>query len=1268
MSILNERYRKLEPTITYLADSVVLAQAWKKSQSYIRSHNWYADTLELDCSTVNLQKLLGQWKEQLEKATYKPDSMKLVPAPKADRWSFYPNHLGEWEWRAISVHESLFKKQTVSYKELRPLAHLTIRDQTIATAIMLCLADVVESKQGSTDPEDGHTVWNYGNRLYCDWDGKSAKFRWGNNSVYSKYFQDYQRFLERPLKKAQKEQQSLMPGESLYEVHLDFSSFYDSIDRDRLIHVLKEFAIENIEKNEEADKKFWDLVESTITGWHWNEEDSKLAYCLKNEEIPVGRGVPQGLVAGGFFANAYLIELDNKLAQLIGGHDDKLSLIDYCRYVDDIRLLVKVSNVEEIDLPSWVSDKIEPIVQEIDGLTLNSSKTKVKKVLAKQSGTSTRMKIIQQAISGPQDKGAIDEILGSLDGLFTLAELFRDQTPDEVSKCDFSLAQIDKSKLDVREDTILRFAANRISLALQRKRLLVSNDSIDSDNLEELDRFCESMARRFIAVWSRNPSLVAVLKKGFGLFPHANLLQPVIDALLSKIGDMKDDDLENHLKIERRVALYCLSEIYRFATLELTPKEQKLFASNSDRGGFNKLLLRHAGQLLRSGALPWYLKQQIVLFLAVSGDRFCGVQRQDGLNGKLDNYKMLRCSLCGNHSFQSDSFLIDRVAIFVVAFQLCEGKIEVIRNLGRWLDWLYKKSKDKVEQVLDSIALNDSGLFLKIYQYSGQVKAEWYNNALKISNRYGYEDSPLPGDLNDYNGREVPLVSVIKRPDNPFAHESGLLVLAREIAPLINKEKIKGKKCLSPNFVKVECSNWSRLLSGQSGYGHNLKVRWVPGQSKDLRYALPDWILSKDDSRMLYQLGAFLRAAAIGDTDFTALNNKVSKVDIQGYWGINSSWYKRTIGMAHQPEVLVGPDAPMSSWISELLYRLLQWPGLDLYNNGSPFPLDLSLKIIRKIINQRLAVLSRLYGKASQLPVVVERVSHVLKKSNHLSIVMVQSLMPRLSDFSAEGPLLSGVDYRKKHRNHIVALSKLICEKLTVSKQAKGHEAVKPYADLIIFPELAVHPEDIDILKQLADKTGAMIFTGLTYQKESGVLLNRAFWLIPSVNNHGRKWVARYQGKRHPTKDELKIGVKPWRPYQLIVELENSLLSSERGFRLSGAICYDSTDLNLAADLRDHINSFIVVALNKDIETFDTMVDALHYHMFQPVILVNSGEFGGSAAKAPYKEKYEKRIAHVHGGDQISISMFEINMHDFDKNYSSPTSGKELKTKPAGMS
>lgn len=125
-----------------------------------------------------------------------------------------------------------------------------------------------------------------------------------------------------------------------------------------------------------------------------------------------------------------------------------------------------------------------------------------------------------------------------------------------------------------------------------------------------------------------------------------------------------------------------------------------------------------------------------------------------------------------------------------------------------------------------------------------------------------------------------------------------------------------------------------------------------------------------------------------------------------------------------------------------------------------------------------------------------------------------------------------------------------------------------------------------------------------------------------------------------------------------------------RGYRLSGAICYDATDMRLTADLRDHSDVFLIAALNNDIATFDNMIDALHYHMYQHVVLVNTGEFGGSAAKAPFKLPHHRQIVHSHGSDQISISVFEIDMFSLMLDPPPDPNGeytRQRKTKPAGI-
>tara|TARA_A100001391_G_scaffold160381_1_gene119016 strand:- start:5070 stop:5417 length:348 start_codon:yes stop_codon:yes gene_type:complete len=112
---------------------------------------------------------------------------------------------------------------------------------------------------------------------------------------------------------------------------------------------------------------------------------------------------------------------------------------------------------------------------------------------------------------------------------------------------------------------------------------------------------------------------------------------------------------------------------------------------------------------------------------------------------------------------------------------------------------------------------------------------------------------------------------------------------------------------------------------------------------------------------------------------------------------------------------------------------------------------------------------------------------------------------------------------------------------------------------------------------------------------------------------------------------------------------------------MSSAVCYDATDLSLAADLRDQTEMFVVPALNKDVGTFDNMASALHYHMFQHVVVANSGEFGGSSAHAPFKKPFQRTIFHAHGNEQVSIGFIELNFELY-------RNGREnLKTPPANF-
>ena len=182
---------QLEPHLELLREEYVLVQAWKKTASYIRYHNWFSDTLALDRAAVNLPAFIGELRERVQSSeSWQNDPLRIVPAPKSQRW-----RVREGVWEPV--------EKGATSARLRPLAHVSLADQVVATALMLCLADRVETLQGDPrqrvrDQESRRQVVSYGNRLFCDAMGGELRHRWGSAKLYRAYYQDYRTFLSRP--------------------------------------------------------------------------------------------------------------------------------------------------------------------------------------------------------------------------------------------------------------------------------------------------------------------------------------------------------------------------------------------------------------------------------------------------------------------------------------------------------------------------------------------------------------------------------------------------------------------------------------------------------------------------------------------------------------------------------------------------------------------------------------------------------------------------------------------------------------------------------------------------------------------------------------------------------------------------------------------------------------------------------------------------------------------------------------------------------------
>lgn len=1318
MSVVKEEYRELPPKGEKLCDVVVLAQAWKKSHTYIRRHNWYADVLELDASTIDLEQHLKRWGKEVCGQRFRPKPMMLVPAPKNSNWSFKPKPeipiVDQWKGLDISdlASEPTFDDWAPSDSEcpepndgnadqeqprqkLRPLAHLSIRDQTLATAVMMCLAEAVESAQGDTTGTDlaemrSNGVVSYGNRLHCTWEAHAgvrprAQFSWGNSRTYRQYFQDYRMFLARPRRVCAELAPQLRSRRELFVVSLDIKSFFDRVDREALLAELEALELEHRETHglpdaAAADVQFWSRAKK-ILSWKWRREDQKEAELIRGEaHQKLEVGLPQGLVASGFLANAYLVRFDREMQKsadegvTVG---DDIKLVDYCRYVDDMRLVVEArggsNGLGPVDVLEYVKEFVSATLKahcenigakKVLELSMQKCVVTPYRTISAQSHVSALMEMLNAELSGTFDLESLAQAAGGLDGLLMMSEQIESTADPKPSR--LALATVAVPSADVRDDTVKRFVATRI-VQLMRHRLAMTDSERPAGSTETISGHVtegvvlahefESTARKLIKSWADNPALVLLLRCGLDLFPHPRLLSPVSEALCVKLFDVPSQ-LDSAQLREVRVAEYVLADLLRAGAVETGFRDPVEYPEGVDIQGYREELGGIARRVLTERPnSPWYLRQQARLYLASIGDVLlaAGVEAAP----ELEMYVTLeRVALF-------EPVLGDRlkaaIPLAIVAQQLQPNP----RRFGVWLSEGLRRTEDhKIrEAVVHTVALSRPDLLMAAL--NGRRASNWRQfvpaAVVESSKR---QNGAKKSRLKDKGART--LLQVITESSNPFDQENALLALAESLLryPNIEKEIAAGKSAAD---IVLSCDDWSRLQELPEKLGF-LQVKQIErGDASNLLYANPSWVAH--EKAWLYGLGRILRSALTGEFDFTSRRYLVTE-EVGRYTGLRSTWYKRRFGLLNSGRGLLDEPGPMSPWLSSLLSTLLQWPGVEFRPTAASAAGEVSTAAeLLALVHERIAVQRALFGPRSKTPMYVIPVDdHEPLQDRALRVAIVQPMRPRKSEFDEKDPTHWTPGALAEHQKHLAEVCRLTHQKLktwaSASAAKESDEADEPVVDVILFPELAVHPEHVFLLRRLSDTLRANIFSGLTFLEshKAGGTVNQGLWLIRTESpGHGRAFQYAWQGKQHPTKEELRMGVKGHRPHVTLVELP---IGAKSRTRIAAAICYDATDLDLVADLRDRSDMFLVAALNQDVQTFDNMVAALHFHMYQPVVLANSGEFGGSTAQVPLP-KHERLIAHVHGNQQIAVSVFEVDPSLF-KSTTVPKTPKPLKSPPAG--
>ena len=1233
---------QLKPNLELLREEYVLVQAWKKTASYIRHHNWFSDTLALDEAAVNLPEFIDELRKRLKNPEWENDPLRIVPAPKNQRWKVQED--GKWE--PEKENEGPEKENEEPEKEnesirLRPLAHVSLADQVVATALMLCLADRVETQQGDPrksirDEESRKQGISYGNRLFCDDIGGELHHRWGSDKLYRSYYQDYRTFLSRPEVAAEP---ILKKGRNrVYVVHADLLKFYDRV-RPELFFA----AISQLQRNGD-DKAFFSLAESLFK-WRWHPRDKEtVRIYAKRAEIKDFEWIalPQGLVASGFFANVVLLPFDDALRKKIGTEVIKgVTLIDVCRYVDDMQIVIDASNLSgspengikkeaEKAVTGWLNEMLK---EHADGLKLSPDKTKT----APLGGSETplvrqrvKMDRVQSAVSGGFDALGGGKILDAIQGLMRAQETF-----DASAENSWKFSPV----FDVRNETVARFGAGRYRATYRSIRPLLQDDETSEDlkagrsdlplagrshatrTRHELDEDTKAFALNLIQRWINDPSNVRLLRIGLDLWPDVELLRGIL-SLLRPFTEEGGYRKREH----RQVAWYCFSEVLRAGATETGfVEDNESLPSGVDLSSYRKELRNEAVRLvsLPTKTIPWYLRQQALLFLATSDPAEVPVGPRPELETRL-HWRIVHFLHGDRDRFRGSSEFATLAVLSRCSFANQAQATSLI---------LPHLNKSRIRQ----IARRNPSFLLEL------IKA----NSLLINDLpTNIRENLLISENFDRDPNTLASLVLSGHPNNSLRNELFLLRFATDFLNCWLAQK-ESPEVITPWQVTLEREGGEREEKVAEIKDLRIKNKAAPSGSV---YEVPEWC--EKEERWRFQLGFLLRFILSGQQDFTRFVRRQPswKETMETYRPAESHWYQRKYGLYSGQKAFGDDWLPITDWAEEFLLALLRWPGCRVPERFDW--VEKGIEAARTEIRRRITKLEELRGSATRaliLPLSAKQPTTTEEK-RPLRIGVVQTALPTDNDFKHDDLPLDGKEIRRKHRNHLSAALEAVKRMLKLRETHKGSDG---RLDWLILPELAVHPKDVRThLEPFARAYKTIILTGLTYERvlENRPLVNSALWIIPEHSDtHGLQIRTHRQGKKHLAPDELNFNrgrsdaLQGFRPCQWLVGYPWSNANSSQPVWVTAAVCYDATDLGLISDLRDKSDILAIPSLNKDVKTFDQMAMALHYHIFQLVIVANNGQYGGSNAYWPMKEDYKKQIFHIHGQPQASVAFLEID-------------------------
>jgi len=214
--------------------------------------------------------------------------------------------------------------------------------------------------------------------------------------------------------------------------------------------------------------------------------------------------------------------------------------------------------------------------------------------------------------------------------------------------------------------------------------------------------------------------------------------------------------------------------------------------------------------------------------------------------------------------------------------------------------------------------------------------------------------------------------------------------------------------------------------------------------------------------------------------------------------------------------------------------------------------------------------------------------------------------------------------------------------------------------DYLVLPELAMPSRWFIRIAHKLRSRGISLIAGVEYLHREPGLVHNQIWTSLLHDGLGFPSLMVYrqdkQTAAHGEEKELHrlngLRVSPNKDWEVPPVIRHG------DFSFSMLVCSELTNIRYRASLSGNVDALFVPEWNKDIGTFDALVESASLDMHAYVVQCNVRQLGDSRIRAPYKDSWRRDIVRLKGGMRDYFVVGEIDvqsLRQFQSSHRSPS-------------